>query len=371
MFDSLGDYVDKVQEMGDCKIIENADWDLEIGAITEWAGEVEGAPMLLFDKIKGYPAGYRVAANMFTSPRRTALALGLPLEASGVELVRALREKLRGGIKLIPPVEVAGGPVKENIQVGDEVDLLKFPSPKWHEADGGRYIGTGSMLITRDPEEGWVNLGAYRYQVLDKTTLGTHITPGHHGDVMRRKYWAKGEACPAVVVCGQDPVLWSASCQLLSWGVGEYDYAGGFRGKPVAVVRGVTTDLPIPAAAEIAIEGEIPPPEVEERMEGPFGEASGYYGPGLPRAVFRAKSVMHRNRPIIQGNPPTLAFSGLAVGLHLYKSAQLWDELDRHLPGVVGVWLLHQSTPRGLMVISLKQRFPGHAKQALLVAAAC
>ncbi|MFH0914009.1 MAG: UbiD family decarboxylase, partial [Chloroflexota bacterium] len=371
MIDSLRDFLDAVHKLGDAKVIENADWDLEIGALTEWAGNNPQAPLLLFDNIKGYPQGFRVASNLFTSERRTAVALGLPPELRGVELVRALRERLRGGIKPIPPVEVQKGPIQENIMKGDEVDLLKFPSPRWHELDGGRYIGTGSMLITRDLEEGWVNLGTYRHQVLDKDTLGVFIAPGHHGDVMARRYWAKGKACPAVVVCGQDPNVWNAATQLLPWGMGEYEYAGGFKGKPVEVVRGITTDLPIPATAEIAIEGEIPPPEVETRVEGPFGEAAGYYGPALPRPVMRVKSVMYRDNPIIQGNPALISFAGLAVGLHLYKSAQLWDELDRQLPGVKGVWLIHETTPRGLMVISLKQEYPGHAKQAALVAAGC
>lgn len=369
MFESLRDYIDKVQEWGDCKIIEGADWDLEIGTLTEWAASIEDAPLLLFDRIRGYPPGYRVASNLFTSPRRTALALGLPLEAKGVPLVKALRKKLSAGIEPIPPLEVDSGPVKQNVQIGDEVDLLKFPAPKWHEKDGGRYIGTGAMTITKDPDEGWVNLGTYRHQVFDRNTLGTHITPGHHGAVMQRKYWAKGQPCPVVVVCGQDPVLWSTACQLLSWGTSEYEYAGGFRGKPIQVTPGITTGLPIPATAEIAIEGEILPPDMETRVEGPFGEAQGYYCESVPRAVIKVKSIMHRDNPIIQGNPALFTFAAFSVGLHIYKSAQLWDQLDKQLPSVTGVWIIHQSTNRGITVISLKQEYPGHAKQAALVAA--
>ena len=311
MFDSLREFIEKVQESDDCKVIENADWNLEIGALTEWAASTTDAPLLLFDKIKGYPPGYRVASNLFTSEQRTALALGLPPAARGIELVKALREKIRGGVKLIPPVEVENGPVKETVQVGDEVDLLKFPTPKWHELDGGRYIGTGSMTITRDPDEGWVNLGAYRHQVLDKSTLGTHITPGHHGDIMRKKYWAKGKPCPAVVVCGQDPVLWSASCQLLGWGVSEYDYAGGLKRQPIEVTRGVTTDLPLPATAEIVLEGEILPLDTVAIKEGPFGDWTGHYtGGNWPVPVFKVNAILHRNNPIIQGAPPS---SGLGA----------------------------------------------------------
>ena len=137
-FNDLREFIKKADDLGECLVVEGADWDLEIGAIASLRGELPNCPLLVFDKIKGYEAGYRVASNLFTSPQRAALALGLPLGARGADLVKALREKLRGGVKPVPPVEVNSGPVKENIKVGDEVDLLEFPTPKWHELDGGR-----------------------------------------------------------------------------------------------------------------------------------------------------------------------------------------------------------------------------------------
>ena len=112
-------------------------------------------------------------------------------------------------IELVPPVEVSTGPIKENIHLGEEVDLFEFPIPKRHEFDGGRYIGTGCIVITRDPDEGWVNFGTYRVQVHDKPIATVYISPGKHGDVIRRKYWVKGNSCPVAVVCGQAPILWS------------------------------------------------------------------------------------------------------------------------------------------------------------------
>ncbi|MFC1870606.1 UbiD family decarboxylase domain-containing protein, partial [Chloroflexota bacterium] len=252
-------------------------------------------------------------------------------------------------------------------------DLFKFPTPKWNELDGGRYIGTGTIGITRDPEEGWLNFGSYRTQIQDKSTVTLSMGASHHGNMIRKKYWDKGLSCPVAICCGQDPALFAASAwEHVSWGVSEYDFAGGLRGEPVMVTRGVTTDLPIPATAEIVIEGEIVPPEVETKIEGPFGEWWGYYGGGrrvMPAC--RVKSVLYRNNPIIQGNPPAVMPSVWSLGKHIQKAASLWAELDRHIPGVKGTWMMENTPLHTMPVISIQQEYGGHAKQAALIAAGC
>ena len=370
MFNDLREFIQAVTDIKEYKLIEGADVEREIGAITHLLSERPGSPLLMFDRIKGYRPGYRVVSNLFTSLRRTALALGFPLESTGVELVRAFRDKLNAGMTLLPPVEVKTGPVKENILTGDDVDLLKFPTPKWHELDGGPYIGTGSMTIIRDPDEGWVNVACYRVQVQDRNTCNIHVTPAHALDIVQKKYWQKGQACPAVVTCGQEPITWLGSCWAAPWGVCEYDISGWWRGKPLEVIKGVTTDLPIPATAEIALEGEVVPPEVETRPEGPFGEWSGYYATGkVPRPAFRVKSILHRDNPIIQGNPPSRIPAVWSLGRHIQRAATVWSELDRQIPGVKGVWVMEEVTANSVIVISLKQEYPGHAKQAAMIAA--
>lgn len=372
MFNDLREFIDKASQMGEVELIEGADWDLEIGVLSELKALAPNSPLLLFDKIKGYPPGYRVAVNLFSTPKKIALAFGLPLELKGIEMVRAMRDRWRGGVPLIPPVEVASGPVKENVLTGADVDLLKLPTPKWHELDGGRYIGTGNTVIQRDPDEGWVNLGVYRVQVFDKDTAVVNIAPGQHGDLIQKKYWSRGQNCPAVVTCGQEPLLWAAAGLQLSWGTSEYDYAGGMRGGAVEVTRGVTTDLPIPAMAEIALEGELVPPEVETRLEGPFGEWPGYYaGRSRQKPAFKVKSILYRNNPIIQGNPPSRFPSIWTLGRHIQKAALLWQELDRQLPGVQGVWMVEEAGMHSMPVISLKQQYGGHARQAAQVASGC
>ena len=182
MFNDLREYIKEVEAINECKVVRGADWDLEIGLITELCVRSPNPPLLLFDDISGYPAGFRVATLPSGSLKRAALTLGFPLNEfnNWNELVKAWRDKIRGGVTLVPPVEIDTGPIKENIRVGDDVDLFMFPTPKWSKLDGGRYIGTGHMVLQRDPDEGWVNIGTYRTQIHDKSTATIHITPGHH-----------------------------------------------------------------------------------------------------------------------------------------------------------------------------------------------
>jgi len=370
MFDDLREFIEAADKLGQCKIIEGAHWDLEIGLITEWQAGIADSPMLLFDNIADYDRGFRVASNLFSNNLRTALALGLPLEASIMAQIKLWRDREKSA-KLIPPVEVDTGPVMENIQVSDEVDLFQFPVPKWHLRDGGRYIGTGDMVITRDPEENWVNAGTQRVQVHDKNTVTVVMSPGRHNEIIRRKYWDRGQNCPIAVSCGQAPLLWAASNFALPWGVSEYDYAGGLRNKPFEVVKGITTGLPVPATAEIVLEGELLAPGVDDQQEGPFGEWAGYYSDKEEKTLpaLKVTSVMYRNNPIIQGNPPLLMPLDYAIGRHIRRAGLVWEELDRQIPGVKGVWILEGAAIHTGLVISLKQEFAGHAMLAAMTTA--
>ncbi len=367
MFNDLREYIKLVEELGELKIIEGADWDLEIGAVTEIMAR-PGTPLLLFDNIKDYPPGYRVVTNIATSNKRISLLLGLPQEEKPLELLKAWREKTKGGFKPMPPEKVTSGPVQENILSGKDVDLFRFPVPRWHEADGGRYIGTGDIVITRDPDDGWVNVSTYRVQVHDKTTATIWIEESHHGNIIRKKYWNKGLACPVVVACGQDPLLQIIVNERVPWGVSEYDYAGWLKQSPIKVVPGDLTGLPIPATAEIALEGEMMPPEKETLLEGPFGEFSGYYvGPAAPVASFRVKSVYHRDNPILHGSPPFRVEPIYWSGRNIPTTAALWDALDKKIPGIKGVWIVEEGLI-WMLVISIQQQFAGHAKETALAA---
>lgn len=370
----LREFIEAARVLRDVKDIHGAHWDLEIGALTEIFAARESFPLLLFNQIPGYPPSYRVASNLLNHPRRIALASGMQPDLSKREMVYRWKQLLKA-LKPIPPQTVAEGPILENIRAGEKVDMTLFPTPRWHELDGGRYIGTACCVINADPDDRWINVGIYRVQVHDQKTLGLYISPGHHARIIREKYWARGKACPVAVTFGQDPLLWLAAGQSVPFGVSEYDYAGALRRAPVEVIRGEWSGLPISAGAEIAIEGEVPPPQEETRVEGPFGEWPGYYAHGArEEPIIRVKRLYFRNDPIIAGappiKPPVLTF-GVPIG-----AAAIWDYLEKaDVPDVRGVWcFVGGSAPGGgapFIVISIKQRYHGHAQQAAIAALGC
>ncbi|MEE9145687.1 MAG: UbiD family decarboxylase [Candidatus Binatia bacterium] len=368
-YTDLRDWLEIVESFGQLKKIDNADWNLEMGTLAELLGQESKGPVpaVLFDNIKGYPKGYRVLFAQNAAFKRMALNLGLPLDLSDLDLVRALREKLAAH-KPIPHKVVQKGPILENVLSGKDINLLKFPVPFMHELDGGRYIGTGCLVITRDPDEGWVNCGTYRGMVHDENSMGLYISPGKHGAIQRQKYFDQGKPCPVIISVGQDPVLFMASGNEVDYGVSEFDYAGGLRGEPIEVIEGKATGLPFPAQAEIVIEGFMEPGDVKK--EGPFGEWTGYYASSTrPEPVVRVKNIYHRNNPILccarPGRPP----SDYSLAKCLVKAGLIWDQVEKAgVPDVKGVWCHEAGGGRLLNIISIKQRYPGHARQAALVA---
>ncbi len=361
--DGLRSWLKEVGALGELREIEGADWDLEIGGIADLVTEMGNSPAVLFDGIKGYPKGYRVLINSLGSTRRLGLSLGIPPDLAPLEFVKEWRKKSRG-LKLIPPRVVKEGPVLENVRRGKDVDLFSFPAPRWFELDGGRYIGTGSVNITRDPEEGWVNLGTARVMVHDAKTVGFYIAPGRHGRIHRDKSFARGEPFKVAISLGHDPLIFLAGALEIPYGVCEYDFVGGILGRPVEVIEGELTGLPIPATAEIVLEGECI--KGEEKTEGPFGEWTGYYGSSArPEPVVKIQSVMYRDDPIILG----YARKWRAP----LKAALVWDDLEKAgVPDIQGVWY-HEAAGAAylFLVVSVKQRYPGHARQAGIIATQC
>ncbi len=361
----LRQFIAEIERMGELEVIQDADPHLEMGAITELSAEEQGKA-LLFDRIKGFPEGYRIITNFISTAHRLGVAMGFPADIRNVELIRSLKDAFRD-LKPIDPVYVSDGPVTENVYRDGEVDLLKFPAPRWHEYDGGRYFGTGDMVVQKHPEEGWVNVGTYRTQLHDKETVALNIAPGNHGAVIRQAYWAKGKACPVAVVLGCHPRVWIPSLLGFPWGVEEYSLAGGLLGKPLELVRGEYTGLPVPADAEMVIEGDCPPPEVDARDEGPFGEWPGYYGRGVHKeAVIKVKRIMHRNNPIILGAPPLKPPLGVSGAM---RAAHVWMELEKlGIPGIKGMWNMRSGGSKLLHVIAIEQKYAGHAMQVAMAA---
>ena len=206
----LRNLIDHWHANGQLKIIEAADADVDIGAVAEVSGSGAEPPALLFDKVKGYPQGYRVLINMFQTQRRTADALGVDDTLRGPALVDAIRKRMDDH-KPILPKRVASGPITEHVQRGKDIDVFKFPAPKLHKDDGGKYIGTQDAVITKDPEGGWVNLGTARVQVQEPSLVSIYISPGKQTRLIAEQYWTKQQTCPVAIVCGIEPILFATT----------------------------------------------------------------------------------------------------------------------------------------------------------------
>ncbi|MGB6758709.1 MAG: UbiD family decarboxylase, partial [Xanthobacteraceae bacterium] len=258
--DGLRGWIDQVQRIGELLHVNGAHWDTEMGSITQMLTESSNntAPAILFDEVPDYPKGFRTLYGHFSTVKRVALTLGLPLEQKRkVDIVQRFHARMRN-MKSIPPRFVKDGPILQNVLEGNACDVLKFPVPRHHEQDKARFIGTADCVITQDPDKGWFNLGAYRSQVYDGKTIGCQITEGKHGRIHRDIYFERGQPMKVVILCGQDPLLFLLSGAPMP-DVSEYDLAGGLRGEPIDVIRGPYTGFPIPADCEIAIEGETVP----------------------------------------------------------------------------------------------------------------
>lgn len=352
----LRDYLAEVDALGELRRVSGADTKTDIGSITEitaWSAE---HPMILFDEIVGFPKGWRVAVHSFDSYHRSRLLYRFPDGLRGRRLARWWKERL-DSYAPVPPAEVSDGPVTENIQTGDDVDILQFPAPVWHQQDAGPYLVTGGASFLTDPDTGRLNVGCYRGLVYDRNTLGHHLAGGHHGQVIRDKYFERGRGCPILISLGHDPSLTLAAAENLAFGQDELEFGGFLRGEPFEIMRGPLTGLPMPASAEVVFEGEILHPDVEpRRIEGPWGEGLGYYTSGFPQPPVRIKAVYHRNDPIILGEP-TLRFRNSGAAGGFARSGRRWHMLERSgLEGIMGVG---QVGP--YMVISVKQHYSGQA----------
>jgi 4-hydroxy-3-polyprenylbenzoate decarboxylase len=360
--------LDIAGEMGELEVIEGADPHLEMGALYELSLKHAVPPILLFRKLKGFPDDYRIVCNV-----RSSRVLN---DGAGLELVQNYRKHRRKASQPIASEYVGDGPAFENVRMDNQVDVLAFPAPKWHANDGGQYIGTECMVIAKDPDSDWINVGTYRVSVRDSKTLSIFIEPGKHADLIRKKWWARGEHCPMVVSVGQAPALGAAAAMTAPEQVCEFDVAGGRIGRPIKLVRGRVTGVPFPSDAELVYEGFMPSHEELAMTEGPFGEWPGYYTSSGPEPVLQVKAIYHRNDPIQCATPPVRpiypgSYFGTA-GSALIRAAALWDDLEAAgVPGIKGVWKLPGGGSRFINVIAIEQLHAGHAKMAGLVAAGC
>jgi len=295
-FRDVREFTDALRRTGDLVVVDReVDWELEVGAIGRRACERDG-PAILFRNIKDYP-GWAILENPLASWRRLAIALGLPPAIPLRELYQEYERRLDN-----PPqksILVDTGPCKENIILGEEVDLFRLPSPLIHEGDGGRYLGTWDLVVSQDPETGWTNWGTYRFLVHNERTLGGYPRPTSHlGRLLREKFAPQGKAMPIAIAIGVDPLSNLVAATTFPLGAEEAELAGALRGEPVELVRCETSDLLVPAQAEIVIEGEVLPDRIVS--EGPYGEYPGYRSGtmGIGIAV-RVRAITYRHNTIL------------------------------------------------------------------------
>ncbi|PKN66149.1 MAG: phenylphosphate carboxylase subunit beta [Deltaproteobacteria bacterium HGW-Deltaproteobacteria-15] len=366
MINDLRDFINESEKKGELKRIRaEVDWDLELSHVCKLNEARGGGQALLFENVKG-SKGVSVLGSALTTEKRLAISLGVP---DNYRLCQQAREWVKLTSKEnIPPVIVSEGPVMENVLEGDRVDLFSLPVPRFAPLDGGRYIGTAVSIVTQDPDAGWTNVGTYRMQLTDRNHSAIQIHHGKHADLMLDRYRELGKPMPAAAIIGTAPILFIMSSTTAPWGVCEYDLAGAIRGAPIEVLKSDLTGLLIPAAAEIVLEGEINPDRSTYGREGPFGEYTGYYsakaGKEYLEPVFHVKRILHRNNPIFWVTTTGQPITDIHMFGALQISASIWSDLrDMRIPGIQSVYSLPEGCGRLTVVVSVKQRYPGHSTQ--------
>ncbi len=371
---SLREFVAALDAAGElARIPDPLSPHLEIAAVADRMMKAPGGgKALLFE----HPAGYDlpVLVNAFGSRRRMALALGDDVEAVAarirgwlrtgppqglretVDLVRRLPE-LRG----LRPKRVRRGaaPCQEVVHRGEAVDLTRLPVLHCWPDDGGPFV-TFPCVFTRDPETGRQNVGMYRLQVFDRATTGMHWHVHKDGSRLYHAYRKAGQPMPVAVAIGTDPVVTYCATAPLPPGMDEMLLAGFIRKAPVEMVPCLTVDVEVPATAEIVLEGYVNPGET--RIEGPFGDHTGYYSPAEPYPVFHVTAVTHRRNPLyfatVVGIPPMEdAWMGWATErIFAPLLATQWPEVvDMHLPPE-GVF-------HNLALLAVDKHFPMQARR--------
>ena len=293
----LDEWLAKVDAMGELKrITAEVDPDLEAATITYLVGS-QKSPALLFENIKGHP-GHRALYNMIgCNLSRFCLMIGEEPMDHPLKAVQALQKKMGRTMK---PKEVAPETAicNQNIVTGDNIDIRQFPGQRMWPLDGGLYLGTGDAVVTQCPETGRINVGTYRMMIKGPREIGVYTSPGKDATLDREKWWKMGKPMPIAAAYGIDPLLFLVAATSFPKTESEYEYYGGINGAPIELFKSDVTGLPLPAGAEIILEGFVYPDETF--AEGPFGEFTGYYGrPSGATPYMRVEKVRFRNNPTL------------------------------------------------------------------------
>lgn len=375
----LRDFINLLEKRGLLQRIKaEVDPLLEISEITDrMSKSPNGGKALLFENVKG--SSFPVAANLFGSFERICIALEvskLDDVAKRIEDLlnqappKTFLEKIAMLPKLIElskylPKYIKSAPCQEVIEK-DNPDLSKFPIIKCWPHDGqaedeGRFI-TLPMVFTKDPETGRPNCGMYRIHIYDKKTTGMHWHIHKDGARHYEKYKKLGQRMPAAIAVGGDPaVIYSASAPLPE-AIDEMLFAGFLRKSPVEMVKCITNDIQVPANSELVIEGYLEPGET--RIEGPFGDHTGFYSPAEPYPVFHVTCITHRKDMIY---PATLVGKPPMEDCYMGKATEriFLPLLRLDFPEIKDINLPMEGVFHNFALISIKKSYPGHAKKII------
>lgn len=373
-FDDLRDFIRALEKQRDLKRISfEVDTHLEITEFADRAVKTSG-PALLFEKAKG--SGVPLLINAFASTRRMEIALGVGnIEEIADRISGFLQlqnpEGLLDKLKLLPklselssafPKTVSTGPCKEVIR-RTNFSLDYFPILHCWPGDGGRFI-TLPLVFSNNPETGKRNCGMYRMQVFDGQTTGMHWQKHKQGAEHYRRLKAEGKETrmPVAVAIGSDPATMFSAVLPLPPEIDEMMFAGFLRGKSVQMVKCETSDIEVPANAEIVLEGHLELGEL--RREGPFGDHTGFYSLDDDYPVFHIDCITHRKDPVyaatIVGPPPMEDFyMGKAI-------ERIFLPLMRmQLPEVRDICMPAEGVFHNLILVSMRKSYPGHARKVM------
>jgi 4-hydroxy-3-polyprenylbenzoate decarboxylase len=374
-FRSLGEFLAELEKRGDLvRIRSEVSRDLEVSEITRRTLSNDG-PALLFENVRG--ATMPVAMNVLGSSRRIALGLGAATidEAAGrigalsrlrppAGVVAALKDisgtlALLDTVRSLGPKRVASAPCQEVST--DAVDLDALPILRCWPGDGGRTI-TFPVVVTKNPETGESHTGIYRLQQYRRDTLGFHAQLHRVGAANYRAWASRGERMPVAAVLGADPATVLSGLAPVPEGISNWVFASFVRQEPLELVRAETVDLEVPAQAEIVLEGYVDPSE--RKVEGPFGDHTGYYSAAEEFPVFHVTHITHRKNPVylstVTGKPPTEdAVLGKAVERLFLPVVRLVlpEIVDMNLP-VEGLFI-------NVVVVSIRKAFPEHPRKVM------
>jgi len=353
-WNDLRDFLAMLEERGDLlRVKEPVDWEYEAVALTRRTSDLQG-PALLFEQVRD--SDYPCLSGLFAAKRRVAWSL--QVDEDDLFDVYRRREETS-----LPVEEVEEAPCQEIVLTGDDIDLTTLPILRHYELDAGRYI-TAGLQVANDPESGRRNVSIHRMLLLGRNRLTVFAPPGRHLRTVIERHAERGSPAEIASVFGAEPATQIASQARPTYGVDEFEIAGGLRGAPVQLVRGHSIDVMVPATAEMVIEGRIIPGEMV--VDGPFGEYPGTYSDAKPAPVLEVTAITMRRGAMYQNTLTGMPMTENHWMMQPAAVAAVYREAYKVAPEIRAVNVTEGGSARHHVVVSIKKRHPADARNTLV-----